>query len=160
MKASGDAGNQAKRGENHIIDCICRLTSADFLAPPFLVTAMPPLARRANLLASISLVALIILCLAWELWLAPLRPGGSWLVLKVIPLLLALFGILHARRYTHQWGSLMIQLYLLEGLARATSDSGLMQWLAVAEVALAAIFFGATLVFSRTMAPSRLKAAD
>ena len=25
-----------------------------------------------------------------QLWLAPLRPGGSWLVLKVLPLLLPL----------------------------------------------------------------------
>jgi hypothetical protein len=29
-----------------------------------------------------SLLALIALCLAWELVLAPLRPGGSWLALK------------------------------------------------------------------------------
>ena len=37
-----------------------------------------------------SLLALILLTLAWELWLAPLRPGGSWLVLKAAILLLPL----------------------------------------------------------------------
>ncbi len=127
-----------------------RPASADF----------PPRARQANLAASISLIALIALCLAWELWLAPLRPGGSWLALKALPLLLPLFGILHGRRYTHQWSTLFIQIYLLEGLVRATSDNGMMQLLAITEVLLALVFFVATLSYSRLTAPSRLKAAD
>lgn len=119
-----------------------------------------PLARFANLAAAASLIALIALCLAWELWIAPLRPGGSWLVLKVLPLLVPLFGILRQRRYTHQWASLLIQLYLLEGLTRAASDNGAMQWLAAIEVALALVFFVAVVTFARQTAPSRLKAAD
>ncbi len=49
-------------------------------------------ARRWNLLPAGSLIALILLSLAWELWLAPLRPGGSWLVLKILRLLGSLFG--------------------------------------------------------------------
>ncbi len=121
---------------------------------------IPPAARRASLVASISLIALIALCLAWELWLAPLRPGGSWLALKALPLLAPLFGILHGRRYTYQWSSLLIQIYLLEGLTRATSDGGMMQILAIIETVLALVFFVATLVFARLTAPSRLKAAD
>lgn len=114
-------------------------------------------ARLANLAASASLIALIALCLAWELWLAPLRPGGSWLVLKALPLLAPLFGILRGRRYTHQWASLLIQLYLLEGLTRVASDSGAMQVLAGVEVALALIFFAATVSYARLTAPSRNK---
>lgn len=125
----------------------CRPASADFQR-----------IRIAQLTASLSLIALIALCLAWELWLAPLRPGGSWLALKALPLLLPLFGILRGRRYAYQWSTLLIQLYLLEGLARATSDSGLMQWLAAAEVALAVSFFVAALIYARLTAPSRLKA--
>jgi uncharacterized membrane protein len=120
---------------------------------------IPPLVRRASLIASISLIALIALCIAWELWLAPLRSGGSWLVLKAAPLLLPLFGILRGKRYTYQWSSLLIQIYLLEGLARATSDSGTMQVLAAIEVVLALIFFGATLIYAHQTAPSRLKPA-
>lgn len=124
----------------------------------------PPLARRANQAASISLIALIVLCVGWELWLAPLRPGGSWLVLKAAPLLTPLFGILRGRRYTHQWASLLIQIYLLEGLVRATSDSGAMQQLAIAETAIALVFFVATVSYARLTAPSRLgkqaRAAD
>jgi uncharacterized membrane protein len=133
-----------------------RPANADFSYAMPLLTPFSPLARRASLIASISLIALITLCIAWELWLAPLRPGGSWLVLKAAPLLLPLFGILRGKRYTYQWSSLLIQIYLLEGLARATSDSGSMQVLAVIEVVLAVIFFGATLVYARQTAPSRL----
>ena len=59
-----------------------------------------------------SLLALIALCVAWELVLAPLRPGGSWLVLKVVPLLLPLRGVLKRDLYTMQWSSMLILLYL------------------------------------------------
>jgi uncharacterized membrane protein len=123
----------------------CRPPSADFQR-----------IRSANFIASVSLIALIALCLAWELWLAPLRPGGSWLALKALPLLLPLFGILRGRRYAYQWASLLIQLYLLEGLTRTAADTGLMQWLAVVEVALAISFFVAALTYARLTAPSRL----
>ena len=77
------------------------------------------------LLASASLLALIALSLAWELWLAPLHPGGSWLVLKVVPLLLAIAGILKGRRYTYQWASMLILLYFIEGVVRMFSNTGL-----------------------------------
>lgn len=116
--------------------------------------------RPCNIAAITSLLLLIVLCLAWELWLAPLRPGGSWLALKALPLLAPLFGILHARRYTHQWASLLILLYLLEGLTRAFSDNGMMQLLAVVEVLLALVFFMATLCFAQATAPQQIKAGD
>jgi uncharacterized membrane protein len=106
-------------------------------------------AARYQLLASTSLIALIFLCLAWELWLAPIKPGGSWLVLKAALLLAPLFGILRGKRYTYKWTSLLIQLYLLEGLVRATSDSGLAQWLAVAESILAVALFAFVILYLR-----------
>ena len=112
-------------------------------------------ARFANLMTSGSLIALIAWCVLWEMWWAPLRPGGSWLVLKVLPLLAPLFGILHGRRYTHQWASLLIQLYLLEGLARMVSDASPMRWMAAVEAVLAAIFLIATTIYARLTAPSR-----
>ena len=77
---------------------------------------------RSRQLAVASLVALIALCLAWELWLAPLRPGGSWLVLKVLPLTLPLAGLLKNRMYTYRWLSLLVWLYAAEGAVRMTSD--------------------------------------
>ena len=54
------------------------------------------------------LIALLFLCLAWETVLAPLRPGGSWLALKALPLLAPLFGVLRGNRYTYQWSTLLI----------------------------------------------------
>ncbi len=112
-------------------------------------------------LASFSLVSLILLCVAWELWLAPLRPGGSMLVLKALPLLLPLRGILHGRRYTYQWVSLFVLFYLAEGVVRAMSDQGAGRWLAMAEAILAAMLFAGCLGHARATAPSRiLKAGD
>ena len=112
-------------------------------------------------LTSIALIALIFLCLAWEAWLAPLRPGGSWLTLKAVFLLAPLFGILRGKRYTYKWLSLFIQFYLLEGLTRATSDSGLSQQLAIGETVLASIIFVMCILYIRsTRLPKEEKAAQ
>jgi uncharacterized membrane protein len=114
-----------------------------------------------NRLTSISLVGLLFLCLAWELWLAPLRPGGSMLALKALPLLLPLFGILRGERYTHQWTSMLALAYVAEGLVRAVSDQGLSQALAMVETTLAMVLFAGCLGHARASAPSRVvKAAD
>lgn len=99
--------------------------------------------------ACVNLLALVFLCLAWELWLAPLRPGGSWLALKTLPLLLPLMGILHGRRYTYQWASMLILAYLAEGVVRAITDSGMAAQLAMAEVLLALGFFGCAVFYAR-----------
>lgn len=112
----------------------------------------PELVRAANHAAAISLIGLIGLCIAWEMWLAPLRPGGSWLVLKTVPLLLPLFGILHGRRYTHQWASMLCLAYFMEGVVRASSEGGRAQLLALLEVVLSLIFFAATLLYARLTA--------
>ena len=114
-----------------------------------------------NRLASISLIGLLFLCLAWELVLAPLRPGGSMLALKALPLLLPLFGILRGKRYTHQWTSLLSLMYVAEGVVRGFSDRGASQALAVAETLLAALLFAGCLGHARVTAPSRaIRAAD
>ena len=105
--------------------------------------------RTARLVASASLVLLIALCLAWELWLAPLRPGGSLVALKALPLALALPGIFAGRRYTYQWGSMLILAYFAEGVTRAWSDTGASRSLAWIEVALALAFFAAAVTFAR-----------
>jgi uncharacterized membrane protein len=111
--------------------------------------------RTLSLVASASLIALIFLCLAWELWLAPLRPGGSWVALKAIALLPPLMGVLKGRRYTYQWASMFILLYFVEGVMRAWSDRGISAWLALGEVALSLVFFGAAICFAKLTAPSR-----
>ncbi|WP_370262746.1 DUF2069 domain-containing protein [Limnobacter sp.] len=98
-----------------------------------------------------SLLALIALCVLWELWLAPLRPGGSWLVLKVLPLLLVVPGIFKRRVRTYQATSLLLWLYFAEGATRASSDPALAsQLMAGLEVMLTIALFASVSVYART----------
>ena len=101
------------------------------------------------LAAVVSLTTLIFLCLGWELWWAPLRPGGSMLVLKALPLLAPLFGILRGKRYTFQWSSMFILLYLMEGLIRATSDQIPSRYFALAETMLSLVFLVSAVAYVR-----------
>lgn len=70
-----------------------------------------------------SLLGLIVLGLLWELWLAPLRPGGSWWAIKVLPLCLPLAGLLKNRMYTYRWVSMLVWLYFTEGVVRGWGDA-------------------------------------
>jgi len=106
--------------------------------------------RAAWLAACASLVALIFLCLAWEIFLAPLKPGGSWLALKALPLLAPLFGVLRERRYTFQWSTLLIWAYAAEGATRIYTDTGASARLAVVELALALAYSAAAVDYLKT----------
>ena len=105
--------------------------------------------RALFLLSAGSLIALILLCAAWELWLAPVRPGGSWFALKALLLAWPLPGVLRRNRYTMQWASMFILLFFTEGIVRATSDAGLSRSLAWGEVMLSVVFFFATIFYLR-----------
>ncbi|MFL6581780.1 MAG: DUF2069 domain-containing protein [Burkholderiales bacterium] len=105
--------------------------------------------RVAHIAASASLVALILLCITWELWLAPVRSGGSALVLKGLVLLLPLFGVLRGKSYTYQWSSMLILAYFIEGVVRAWSEHGIGRALALAEIALSLVFFVAAIGYTR-----------
>ncbi len=122
---------------------------------PTAFTSSAPAVRWTRALAVGSLLGLIALGLLWELWLAPLRPGGSWLVLKVLPLTLPLAGLLKNRMYTYRWVSLLVWLYFTEGVVRAWSDQGLSAGLAAVEVVLCLLLFVACAMHVRM----RLKAA-
>lgn len=105
--------------------------------------APPPRVLLSRALAVGSLLALIALGLAWELWLAPIRPGGSWWALKVLPLALPLAGLLKLRLYTYRWTSLLVWPYFAEGVVRATTEAGLSALLAATQVALVIALFAA-----------------
>ena len=102
-----------------------------------------PAARATRAAAVACLLALAALCLVWELWGAPLRPGGSWLALKALPLLLALPGLLRFRMLTYRKLALFIWLYFVEGAVRATGDRPPSSWYALAEVVLVLLLFTA-----------------
>jgi uncharacterized membrane protein len=128
-------------------------------SPPPLPTAPSPdpssKVRLTRWLAVGSLLGLIVLGLAWELWLAPLREGGSWWALKVLPLTVPLAGLLKNRMYTYRWVSLLVWLYFAEGAVRATSESGPSAWLALGQVLLCVALFIACALHVRR----RLRAA-
>ncbi len=107
------------------------------------------MAQCLHLTAAISLAVLVLLCLGWELWLAPLRPGGSWLALKVLPLLWILPGILGGRTYTYRASTMLILAYFTEGVVRAYTEQGLSARLATAEIAMTTIFFSAAIAYVR-----------
>lgn len=98
-----------------------------------------------------SLVSLIALCVAWELFIAPIRPGGSWLVLKVLPLLTLVPGIFKQRVRSYQVASLLVWLYFAEGATRASSDPALAsQIMAGLEVLLTVVLFTSVCMYART----------
>jgi uncharacterized membrane protein len=103
----------------------------------------PPLVAATRRLAVASLLGLIMLGLAWELFFAPLRPNGSWLALKVLPLCIPLAGLLKNRMYTYRWVSLLVWIYFAEGAVRAYSDKAPGNYLAMVELLLCLTLFAA-----------------
>jgi uncharacterized membrane protein len=97
-----------------------------------------------------SLVLLLAWLLAWEIVVAPLHPGGSLLALKALPLLLPLRGVLKRDLYTLQWSSMVILVYLVEGIVRAWSDRAeLSRMMALGETLLVAAYFLFALLYLR-----------
>lgn len=120
--------------------------------PPRVAVSTPPRAiqpaRGWQRLALLSAVGLIALGLLWELWGAPLRPGGSWLALKVVPLIFTLRGLARFNNYTFQWSSMLSLLYVCEALVRATSDRGPSVYWAWVELGLALTLFISALAYT------------
>ena len=115
------------------------------------MTAVKPTLNVAlQRVAMFSLLALFCLCLLWEIWLAPLRPGGTLLFLKAVPLAFAFRGVSRGSLYTIQWASMLVLLYLMEGVVRVMSDppgpSIVMAWF---EILFSSVFFFAALFYVR-----------
>jgi uncharacterized membrane protein len=108
------------------------------------------LSKRLRITANISLWLLFLLCIAWETFLAPLRPGGSWMFLKALPLVFAFKGVAQGNLYTMQWASMLVLLYLMEGVVRVMSDPpGPSIPLAWVEIVLSVTFFLAAIFYVR-----------
>ena len=125
--------------------------------PPAATPSAAVQATRA--VAVCSLLALIALGLAWELWLAPLRPGGSGLAIKVLPLRLPLPGLLKNRKYTYRWVALFVWLYFVEGVVRASGDRPPGNHLALLQIALCLVLFAACTLHVRLRQRSAQRAA-
>jgi uncharacterized membrane protein len=103
-----------------------------------------------RLIAWFSWFALVCLCISWEAILAPIKPGGSWAVIKVIPLLFAIKGIWQGRNYTMQWASMLLMFYFIEGVVRL-NDGGLSSVLAGLEIIFCLISYCALLAYLRPL---------
>lgn len=119
-----------------------------------------------QLIATAAFIDLFILCIAWEWFLSPLRAGGSWLILKGVPLLFAIPGLWRGKVYTMQWASMLILLYITEGLVRIL-EPGLNFWLALLETFLATTGFICLLIYlkpikkeAKSLAKKRLQASE
>ena len=106
-----------------------------------------PSVQRARALAFASLIGLVVVGLAWELWLAP-TGSGTWAV-KVLPLLLCIGGLMRHRLYTFRWLSLLVWLYFLEAIVRAMTEGGWSQAMALLQLALSLLLFGACSLYVR-----------
>lgn len=100
--------------------------------------------------ALFSITCLFLLCILWELWLAPIKPGGSLLFLKAVPLAFAIRGVAKGSHYTLQWSSMLVLLYLMEGVVRVMSDppgpSIMMAWF---EILFSTVFFFSAILYVR-----------
>ncbi len=97
--------------------------------------------RLTRALAVGALLAMIVLGLAWELWLAP--TGNRTWALKVLPLAIPIAGLLRHRMYTYRWLSLLVWPYVAEGVVRATTERGTSALLASLQVLLCLVVFAA-----------------
>jgi uncharacterized membrane protein len=103
--------------------------------------------RLSRALALSGLIGLIVLGLAWELWLAP--TGSGTLALKVLPLLAGVAGVWRYRMFTYRWLSLLVWLYFAEGVVRWMTERGVSAWLAGIQIALCLLLFAASALHVR-----------
>lgn len=95
------------------------------------------------------LAALALFEALWELWLAPLKPDGSWLALKALPLAWLWFPFARGERRARQLASLLLPFYAGEGIVRALTEPGRHAVAAAVATALAVAALGALLVSFR-----------
>lgn len=105
--------------------------------------------RHYQNIVVICLILLIILILLWELKIAPLRDGGSWLAVKSLPLCLPLSGCLKGRIRTFQYLSLFIPFYMAEAIMRLSDKNVYSKYCASGELILSIMIFIACLLFVR-----------
>ena len=110
------------------------------------MTGRPSRHARLTLAATIALAVLLAL---WELVLAPLLPGGTWLALKALPLALLIPAVARGSARTLQWLPLLLLAYFTEGVVRGWSESGRHSLVAWAAAAIAALAFVALFAWLR-----------
>jgi uncharacterized membrane protein len=107
--------------------------------------------RTHQLFSSGGIILLSLWCLVWEGYIAPLNPDGSWLILKSIPIILPLIGVLRNTLRAYQYAVLLVFPYFIEGVVRSYAEAGLYQLMAVGELVLSLLLFTFLLMSVRTI---------
>lgn len=102
-------------------------------------------------LTLIGYLGLLLLIVNWFTWLAPTTrvPRSMVLAGLAIPLLFPLRGILHGRRYTHQWVGFLSMLYFIIGVDVWYHHQALEQFLGMLMVILSLTLMVGSSMYSR-----------
>lgn len=106
------------------------------------------LSRWCTLIGYFGLLGLL---LSWFTWLAPPKniPRVVPIVLLVVPLLFPLRGLLHARRYTHQWVTFVSMFYFAVGVDTSFNHGDGEAWLGYLTVLFSLMLFVGSMFFAR-----------
>ena len=107
--------------------------------------------RTHQLFSSGGIILLSLWCLVWEGYIAPLNPDVSWVILKSIPIILPLIGVLRNTLRAYQYAVLLVFPYFIEGVVRSYAEAGLYQLMAVGELVLSLLLFTFLLMSVRTI---------
>jgi len=110
---------------------------------------LPAVAARWHRAAVAAIFALALIELLWETLLAPLRPGGSWLALKALPLAILCVALARGSQQARKAASLILPIYFGEAILRAVSEHGRHSLVASMAAALALAAFAALLLSFR-----------
>jgi uncharacterized membrane protein len=121
--------------------------------------ALPPDVARWLRVGVALVAALILLQVLWELLLAPVRPGGSWLALKALPLALAWAPLARGSPRARFVVLLLLLPCFAEAMTRTVAESGRHALVAGMAAALTAAAFFALLLSFRAAKRHRLGAA-
>lgn len=106
-------------------------------------------AARALRVAHLAVLVLVGVEALWEWRLAPLRPNGSWLVLKAVPLAAVLPFLLRGGTGARFATALLLLAYFAEGIVRALTEQGRGAIVAAVAAALALLAFAALFIAAR-----------
>ncbi len=111
----------------------------------------PRHAAIGRVLTLIGYFGLLLLIVNWFTWLAPTEQVPRALVLSAlaIPLLFPLRGIVHARRYTHQWIGFLSLFYFIIGVDVWYNQQALEQYLGMSMVIFSLLLLLGSSLYAR-----------
>lgn len=97
--------------------------------------------------------------MSWFTWLAPPKnvPRVVMIVLFVVPLLIPLRGLLHARRYTHQWVMFFTLFYFCVGVDAWYNPGRGGAWIGALVTLFSMLLFLGCVMYARYSVPKKKK---